>query len=545
MLKLKNIVVFGFILFMISSLSAQSDSFYYIYRNQRIELFPLKDQLTVEFKTNHSPNRMQEILRKHFLGFKMGDPAWRKRMPLIYLSSPLSQGQLLNLLNELKNDPEIVMATPVFRRFNSRVRQTINRTFIVRFHENVSRQTINQLNQSVGAEVVKQLLDNTFLLRMKINTKWNGLQAANYYSELPEVKYAQPNFIYLNWETLNYDVNDPLWPQQWAHKNTGQSVVTATKDNSLPDHVNGYPDADIDADQAWDVLINHGLSAGGSPDILVAFLDSGVDLDHPDLADNLFSPGVDYTPDNGSDANDVQGHGTSTAGIVAASGDNGLGVAGIAFRSKILPLKVFTLYGSAEDAGYAEAMDYAWQHGADVISNSWSGTSPSQLLEDAIQRAKTQGRNGKGCVVVFSSGNGGSGHVSYPGYLENVIAVGASNMFDEKKNPGSQAYQRRWGGNYGTALDLVAPTIVYTTDIVGSNGYVDGDYFDHFGGTSAACPHVSGVAALVLAADSNLTADQVKDILQRSADKIDLYAFDENGWNEHVGYGRVNAYNAS
>ncbi len=525
-------------------LKAQTSQFFYQYRNQQIDLYPLKDQLVVEFKPSLSRQQMKTVLQKYLFSFEMDHPVWEQNMPLVRLSQTVNEQQLLDLIQQLSTDPQIVLATPIFRRAGSPVRQTVNRTFLVRFQANITLEQIQTINQELGVEIVKPLLENTFLLRTLPEQKWNGLDAANYYADLSEVLYAQPNFIYLNWETLNYDVNDPLWPQQWAHKNTGQSVVTATKDNTLPDHVNGYPDADIDADQAWDVLINNGLAAGGSPDILVAMLDSGVDLDHPDLADNLFSKGVDYTPDNGSDANDIQGHGTSTAGIVAAIGDNGLGVAGIAFRSKILPLKVFTLYGSADDAGYAEAMDYAWQHGADVISNSWSGSSPSQALEDAIQRAKTQGRNGKGCVVVFSSGNGGSGKVSYPAYLDNVIAVGASNMFDEKKNPGSQDYQRSWGGNYGPALDLVAPTIVYTTDIAGTDGYVDGDYFDHFGGTSAACPHVSGVAALVLAADSNLTADQVQDILQRSADKIDRYPFDENGWNVHVGYGRVNAYKA-
>ncbi|HHJ51745.1 MAG TPA: hypothetical protein ENJ89_01005, partial [Caldithrix abyssi] len=267
-------------------------------------------------------------------------------------------------------------------------------------------------------------------------------------------------------------------------------------------------------------------------------------LDHPDLDDNLYSTGKDFSPDNGSDANDIQGHGTSTAGIVAAEGNNGLGVAGIAFNAKILPVKIFTLYGSASDEDIASAIDYAWQQGADILSNSWSGTSPNSAIDDAIHRAKTQGRDGKGCVIVFSSGNGGHGTVSYPAYLSDVIAVGASNMFDEKKNPGSQDFQRNWGGNYGADLDLVAPTIVYSTDIAGTDGYDDGDFFDHFGGTSAACPQVSGIAALVLSADNSLTSDQVQDILQKSSDKIERYAYDSNGWNEHVGHGRANAYRA-
>ncbi|NOX87930.1 MAG: S8 family serine peptidase [Calditrichaeota bacterium] len=536
----------GFGIIFLSAIMAYSQTFGfgYEYKGRFIELRPLKDQLTVEFKKDVSKAEMRRVLSAYLnYSFKIDQPVGGSFMPLILLNRKLDQSDLLNLIDRLQTDPEIDMAAPVFTRIGSRVRQTVNRTFLARFESGVTEQEIASLNNRYGAEILKRFPENTFLLQIKPEKRMNGLQAANLYDTEEGVIWAQPNFYYMNWELLNYSVNDQYWQKQWAHKNTGQSVVTAA-DSDFPQYVNGYPDADMDVDLAWDALINHGLQAGGSADILIGMLDSGVDLDHPDLENNLFSTGIDYTPDNGSDANDVQGHGTSTAGIVAAEGDNGIGVAGIAFRSKILPLKIFTLYGSADDAGFAEAMDYAWQQGSDVISNSWSGTSPNSALDDAIRRAKTQGRGGKGSVVVFSSGNGGSGNVSYPAYLEDVIAVGSSNMFDEKKNPGSKDFQRDWGGNYGAALDLVAPSIVYSTDIAGSGGYVDGDYFDHFGGTSASCPQVSGVAALVLAADSNLTSDQVQDILQRSADKIDRYAFDENGWNRHVGYGRVNAYRA-
>ena len=149
-----------------------------------------------------------------------------------------------------------------------------------------------------------------------------------------------------------------------------------------------------------------------------------------------------------------------------------------------------------------------------------------------------------GCVVLFSSGIEGMGIVNYPAYLEDVIAVGASNMFDEKKHSGARDYNRTWSSNYGPALDISAPTIVYAPDIQGTEGYTDGDYFDYFGGTSAACPNAAGVATLVLSANSNLNSDEVQDILQKSADKIDLYPFDASGWNRHLGFGRVNALRA-
>ncbi|MHB2154190.1 hypothetical protein ACX8XN_07320 [Calditrichota bacterium GD2] len=265
------ILLIGFVL----PLRAQTGSFYYQYRNQQIELYPLKDQLAVEFKSTVRRQQMKAILQKYLFRFEIDHPVWERNMPLVRLNQIIDEQQLLDLIQRLSADPQIVLATPIFRRAGSAVRQAVNRTFLARFHPDVTLEQIRRINQENGVEIVKPLLENTYLLRTLPEQKWNGLEAANFYADLPEALYAQPNFIYLNWETLNYDVNDPLWPQQWAHKNTGQSVVTATKDNSLPAYVNGYPDADIDADQAWDVLINHGLAAGGSPDILVAMLDSG------------------------------------------------------------------------------------------------------------------------------------------------------------------------------------------------------------------------------------------------------------------------------
>ncbi len=536
-----------FLLLMLVSIEflfAGNQQFTYVYRGKEIALTILPDQISVEFKTPLSENRRKTLLQRYLPDLLEEKPFVSGRFYLIRLGQERAAEQLLQLVSRLEDDEQIAGVAPVFKRMGSRVRQTVNRSFIVRFRPEMSENEISTLLTRWPVRIRERLLENTYVLETSPEQGMNGIEAANHFGRQEGVLWAQPNFYYLDWELLNATVNDPLWSEQWAHRNTGQTVTSATKDPTLSSTVNGYPDADVDADLAWDVLLAHGLPAGGSRDILVALLDSGVDLDHPDLDDNLISSGVDFSPDNGSDANDVQGHGTSTSGIVAAEGNNGIGVAGIAYHTQILPVKIFTTWGMAEDAQIAEAFDYAWQNGADVISNSWSGSSPNQVIDDAIHRAKTQGRGGKGCVVVFSSGNAGKGEVSYPGYLTDVIAVGASNMFDEKKNSGSQDLQRSWGGNYGSALDLVAPTIVYTTDIAGSGGYTDGDYMDHFGGTSAACPHVAAVAALVLSADSTLTSDEVQDILQRSADKIDLYAFDANGWNKHVGYGRVNAYRA-
>ncbi len=517
----------------------------YIYTHQGrdIHLQAEPARIFVQFDRAQSVNQAAEILRP-LIGQTFTNRLLNKdgRFQLLELKSYHSVGELESLISSLRQSGRLVSAAPVLHRPDKKEYITFNCTFVVRFSENLTFQQIRLLNARYNVSILKNIFNKTFLLQSN-DTQVDGFQLAQTYSQFDEIEWAQPNFYYLDWGLLNSSVNDPLWEQQWAHRNVGQLVASGAK-SAFPQQVRGIPNADMDVDLAWDALVQNGGQAGGSPDILVAMLDSGVDLTHPDLADNLFSTGKDFSPDQGSDANDVQGHGTATAGIVAALGNNGIGVAGIAFNAKILPVKIFTTYGMADDADIAQAIDYAWQNGADILSNSWSGSTPNSVIDDAIHRAKTQGRDGKGCVIVFSSGNEGHGTVSYPASLADVIAVGVSNMFDEKKNPGSHDFQRNWGGNYGSALDLVAPTIVYSTDIQGSAGYDEGDYFDHFGGTSAACPQVAGVAALVLSANAALTSDEVQNLLQKSADKIDRYPFDTNGWNEDVGYGRVNAYHA-
>ncbi len=539
-----KIYIFLLLFLFYKGLFGNATSYDYLHYGQSISLEPVVNEIMIEFHENIHPAGMRSVLNRWLNEFHYVNPLNNRHTRRIKLTNIITQDSLKHLVEVLTADPDIILATPIFHRLHSRVKQTVNRSFLVCFKSDVGTQRISVLNKQNNVHILKEFPNNTFLLQIDPSKKTNGLQAANWYIKLNEVQWAQPNFYYLDWGLLkNAPVNDPLWPRQWAHRNIGQSVASGAKVD-FPQQVNGYSDADMDVDQAWSTLGDCGISAGGESNILVATLDSGLDLDHPDLNDNLYSNGKDFSPDSATDANDFHGHGTCVAGIIAAEGNNGIGVVGIAYNVKILPVKIFSVYGSADDAGIASAIDYAWQQGAHILSNSWSGSSPSAAVDDAIHRAKTQGRNGKGCVIVFSSGNQGNGNVRYPAYLEDVIAVGASNMFDEKKNPGSKDWQRNWGGNYGAALDIVAPTIVYTTDIEGSTGYENDSYFDHFGGTSAACPQVAGVAALVLSADNELTSNEVQTILQNSADKIDRYAYSSSGWNEHLGYGRVNAYKA-
>ena len=200
----------------------------------------------------------------------------------------------------------------------------------------------------------------------------------------------------------------------------------------------------------------------------------------------------------------------------------------------------------------ADGFNWAWRNGASVISNSWRSSTFSELLEDAIQSAMTNGRNGLGCVVTFSAGNNDSNTVGYPASsLPDIIVVGALSLSGKRKSSTTIDNEGWWGSDYGTQLDIMAPgVLIYTTDRTGSVGYVSGDYMPNFIGTSSACPHVAGVAALILSVNPNLTQKEVATIIEKTARKVGGYSYSTvsgrpNGtWHTEVGYGLIDAYAA-
>lgn len=313
---------------------------------------------------------------------------------------------------------------------------------------------------------------------------------------------------------------DPLSSRQWSLNNIGQN--------------GGRVNADIDAPQAWSMET-------GSSSIVVAVIDEGVDLGHPDLAANLVG-GYDATDGGGvggPSGNDA--HGTACAGIIAGV-NNAIGVTGIAPGVSIMPVRIAYGVGGGWwtfDSWIADGINWAWTHGADVLSNSWGGGSPSDIITNEITAAKTNGRGGLGSVVLFASGND-NGPVSYPATLAAVIAVGATSPCDQRKSPKSCDGEFWWGSNKGKQLDVVAPGVLNpTTDISGGAGYSSGDYVMDFNGTSSACPHAAGVVALMLSANSSLTEKQVRKKLYKSCDNLG-----PPGRDNSTGYGRVNAKKA-
>lgn len=293
--------------------------------------------------------------------------------------------------------------------------------------------------------------------------------------------------------------------------------------------------------------------------VKVAVYDHGIQMNHLDLVDNIFNNGFDATTSTSPSV--IRGeHGTPCAGIIGAKGDNNVGIIGVSPDVSLVSISI-ELEFSDTPVQLASGFDWALANNIDVISCSWGGYAPTAILSDAIENTIENGRNGKGTIIVFATGNYNN-NVLYPANSNpKIIAVGAMSPCGERKNPNS-CDNENWGSCYGTTLDIVAPGVfIPTTDLIGEEGYNPNlennfsflnyqEYFSSFNGTSSATPHVVGVAALILSVNPNLTAEEVSDIIEQTARKVGNYNYSNhsnrpNGtWNNEMGYGLVDAHKA-
>ncbi len=337
---------------------------------------------------------------------------------------------------------------------------------------------------------------------------------------------------------------DTYFARQWYLRNTGDDIDAAFGGGKVP--ATAY--ADCRASDAWDITT-------GSADVIVGVIDSGTDCTHPELQGKCVSPynaisdTLDATPPTLAE-DTMAGHGTSVAGIVAAPAD-AAGMVGVCPSCRIVPVRLIQSGVYLTDAMMLRAFKHAVDAGAAVINNSWGPAAangvyiPVSSGELEGQQYAATGRNGLGTLVVYAAGNEDQ-NTTYQGQfktgLPNVMAVAASNQFDTRS-----VYS-----DFGAEVDLAAPsnddylTPSYVSLEVVGRGDLDQNYTSTFGGTSAAAPVVSGTAALVVSANGSLTAQQVRDILRSSADKVDPDggAYDTQGHSLKYGYGRVNAYKA-
>gem|GEM_PF-2726921 len=329
--------------------------------------------------------------------------------------------------------------------------------------------------------------------------------------------------------------NDPLNTSNWGHNNTGYNGPGS-----------GTAGFDSKARLAWDQAQGY-----GSSNIIIAIIDSGVDTAHPDLR---LMAGYDYgdndsnpMDDSGGGQNSPRGHGTACAGIAAGIANNGIGVSGIAGGCTVMPLKVANSNGIMYNSYITNAITHARNNGAHIISLSLGGSG--QMGSDtAFDNALTAAYNA-GITIFAATGNENTSSISYPANHDKVIAVGAASPSGQRKSTSSSDGEYWWGSNYGVntqdnlkAVDIMAATILPTTDIRGSAGYSTGDYSTGFNGTSCATPYAAGVGALVKSRNPSLTPAEIRTILTSTA--TDMTYDGGVGWDRYTGYGMVNAYQA-
>ncbi len=346
--------------------------------------------------------------------------------------------------------------------------------------------------------------------------------------------------------------NDPLYADHWGHNNTAQMISYDWATYSHTGPTVGTVGFDANAETAWNTTY-------GDPSVVIAIIDSGVDIYHPDLH---CLAGYDFGDNDTNPMDDSRsaGHGTCCAGVAAATANNSTGIVGIGAGCSLMPLKVADFRGNMSFTSITNAIYYAADNGVDVISMSLGAA----ISTDAATDAAISYAHNAGVTILAATGNENNSVISYPAINEYVIGVGAASPCGDRKrssssdtelNPGVFADpngytcdgERWWGSNYGPATqddrgatDVIAPTILPTTDISGSGGYDAGDYDMFFNGTSCATPYAAGVCGLIKSAFPTYTPDQVRAQLTSTAFDI-VNVESGSGWDRYTGYGMVDA----
>jgi len=361
--------------------------------------------------------------------------------------------------------------------------------------------SLNRLNKE-KAKSMKRLfrekknsLSNIYIIRTDKDE--NLIELAEMYENNNYIEYAEPNYKIHILETPD----DTYYFLEWSHQIA-------------------------DSEAGWDIET-------GSNKIIIAVIDTGIDLDHPDLDSKIWSntgeiPGNSIDDDgngyiddikgwdfinNDNDPDDDHSHGTHCGGIAAAETDNNRGVAGVCWGCTLMPVKSLNSFGGGTDITVGYSIIYAADNGADIISMSIGGPINSSFLEDAVNYAYD-----KGIVIIAAAGNENNNNFNYPAAYDNVIAVTASRSTDERAS----------FSTYGYWTDIAAPGLNIFSTVINSYNFKSG--------TSMACPFVAGVAGLLLSDNSDLTNDMIETILKSSTDPVTSTVY--------MGTGRINVKEA-
>jgi hypothetical protein len=577
------------------------EEFEYIVNGKRVKLSVNPNKIAVRFRDSISAAKRRSVIDPKP---EVGDFDNRYEVPDEKLTvvdiarSPQSVGaRVASATGALNADPNVEQALPVFDLGNRQAVPTDR--LLVGFKPGITGNP-KEIIEDNGGEI-KDAMGNEYVVQLRPDV--NPFDAISELMKRSEVDYAEPDFVTIGKHTPlppdadgggNDDAGNPVAgngnehpafdaPDEseitaaggvssgaamrthgtgkrsegvlsFAAETIAAAVETVTGAESevvpaAPDPFERYRYAlrITQAVEAWNLVTP-------ARHIRIAVLDEGVDVNHPDLKPLIVATFDAKDNDQNQQPNDWDGHGTACAGLAAALPNNTSGYRGVAGGCSIMSARI--AYSPAEGANWittnsmiAKSIDWAWQNRADVLSNSWGGGPPSNAIINAFERARTQGRSGKGCVIVIAASNN-DGPVEFPATLPNVLTVSASNEYDEPKTKTSADGETWWGSCFGPEVDVAAPGVHnYTTDISGAAGYnkgggaLDDDYFATFNGTSSATPIVAGIAALVLSANPNLRESSVRRIIKQTADKVGHIVY-TNGRNDRMGNGRVNARKA-
>lgn len=377
--------------------------------------------------------------------------------------------------------------------------------------------------------------DTRRLLLLRFDKEIDAERAAERYRATGLVQYAEPNYLGQGGGLQGFSPNDDFYFRQWGLKNDGTFNASSVAG------------ADIDMEPAWEI-------SQGNPNLTAAILDSGTRLGHPEFAGRIWQNSAE-TAGNGTDDDqngyvddaqawdfvnndnlpaDDHGHGSNVSGIMAATGNNGIGYAGVDWNCRLMICKILNDQNSGFYSWWIEAIYYAVDNGADVINMSVGGSGYSASMEEAINYA-----HANDVVVVACMMNTNQSMPFYPAAYANTIAVGATDTDDRRAAP--FFWSATSGSNYGAHIDLAAPG----NYIYGLDEDSDLNYSSYWGGTSQAAPLVAGVAALLKGLAPGLDVETIRGILRNTADdEVGDPAEDTPGWDIYFGAGRLNAFNA-
>lgn len=374
---------------------------------------------------------------------------------------------------------------------------------LVKFKPSVKSQSIETTLAIYNAKLLKKIAVGNFF-QVQIPEGTTVKEMVYTMSQNADVEYVGPNFI----AHITVTPNDTFFDYQYALYNSGQDI-------GVPGSPQGKNRADIKATAAWE-------ESKGVAEVIIAIIDTGVDLKHPDLVNKIISNGRDFV-NNDFNATDDHSHGTFVAGIAAAETNNNEGVAGVAWNCKILPIKCIDDKGDGLNSWIIDGIYWAVENNASVINLSLGGPDTDPLLKDALKYAFDNN-----VVVVAAAGNDAE-PVLYPAaYTEYCIAVAASDYDDN---------QVSWS-NYGPEIDVAAPgerIVGCVPDWFWGPGSIP---YAFGSGTSYSSPHVAGLVALIKSSKDWLTATEIMNIICYSAD--DVNSTEHPGKDDYMGYGRIN-----